>query len=421
MTASLLTSPALAPEALLERLLGEHRPGFALRREFSTDPGIYQLDLDRIWRRSWLFAGHTCQVARPGDYLVFDLDHDSIVIVRDEHGALHALHNTCRHRGMKVCQRESGHARRLVCPYHQWSYGLDGSLRACGGMDRSGEADPATLGLHRVHVEEAGGLVFVWLGADPAPFAPARAALEPMLAPQGLERAKVAAARTYDVGANWKLVWENNRECWHCHAGHPEYVQANFDAASPADARARQAVAARAEALSRRLRASGLEIDYREPGLIPFPAPERWWSINRTPLAEGFVTESLDGGPVAPLMGDYPEHDVGTLRTRTMPNFWSHSSGDHAVSTRLAPAGPGHTRVQIQWLVHEDAVEGRDYDVDRLLAFWRITSEQDWELCERNQEGVRSSAFTPGPYSSAREYNVIALVGWYLDRIAADA
>ncbi len=410
--------PATGADALLEQLLDEHRPGFALQRELSTDPGIYQLDLERIWRRSWLFAGHACQVPSPGDYLVFDVDVDSIVIVRDERGALHAMHNICRHRGTRVCQQEHGNARRLVCPYHQWSYGLDGTLRACGGMDRTGEADPRELGLRPVPVEEAGGLVFVWLGPDPAPFDPARAALEPMLVPQGLDRAKVAAVRAYEVAANWKLVWENNRECWHCHVGHPEYVKANFDTASRSDDRARQAIEARAEAVSRRLRASGLRIDHREPGLIPFPAPDRWWSINRTPLAEGFVTESLDGEPVAPVMGDYPAHDVGTLRMRTMPNFWNHSSGDHSVSTRLAPGGPGRTRVQVQWLVDRDAVEGRDYDVDRLVAFWRLTSEQDWQLCERNQEGVRSSAFVPGPYSSEREYNVIAFTEWYLEQIA---
>jgi Rieske 2Fe-2S family protein len=134
----------------------------------------------------------------------------------------------------------------------------------------------------------------------------------------------------------------------------------------------------------------------------------------------GWLTESMDGRPVAPTMGDYPTHDVGTLRMRTMPNFWNHSSGDHSVSTRLAPAGPGRTRVQVQWLVHGDAVEGKDYRLDELLPFWQLTSEQDWELCAQNQTGVRSSAFTPGPYSSTREYNVIRYIDWYLHAIAND-
>jgi Rieske 2Fe-2S family protein len=103
---------------------------------------------------------------------------------------------------------------------------------------------------------------------------------------------------------------------------------------------------------------------------------------------------------------------------RTMPNFWNHSSSDHGVSTRLAPAGPGATRIQVQWLVHADAVEGVDYRLESLLPFWELTSEQDWALCERNQAGVRSSAFVPGPYSTAREYNVIRYTEWYLHEIA---
>jgi len=109
---------------------------------------------------------------------------------------------------------------------------------------------------------------------------------------------------------------------------------------------------------------------------------------------------------------------VDTLRMRTMPNFWTHSSSDHAVSTRLAPAGPDRTRIQVQWLVHADAMEGADYQLDALLPFWELTSEQDWALCERNQAGVASPAFTPGPYSRRREYNVIRYVEWYLAAVA---
>src|SRR5262245_33121733 len=117
-------------------------------------------------------------------------------------------------------------------------------------------------------------------------------------------------------------------------------------------------------------------------------------------------------------MCSYPTREVGPPRMRTMPNFWNPASSDHAVSTRLAPAGPQKTRVEVQWLVKEDAVEGRDYTLDALLPFWQLTSEQDWELCEHNQAGINSSAFTPGPYSTKREYNVIRYTEWYLHEIA---
>jgi glycine betaine catabolism A len=404
-------------ESLLGDLLAAHRPGRALAREFSTDPGIYQLDLQRIWRRGWLFAGHTCQVPRPGDFFTFDVDVDSVIVIRAPDGQLHGLHNTCRHRGMRICREQAGHARLLVCPYHQWSYAPNGDLMACGGMDRDGDLDRRDFGLHRVHVRDVGGLIFVSLASDPPPFEPAARDLSPMLGAQGLPRARVAAVRDYVVRANWKLVWENNRECWHCNANHPQYIKANYDNAPIDDARIQAEAAAIARRTSEQLIAHGLAIDYQEAGMVRFPAPDCWWSINRTPLVSGWVTESMDGRPVAPLMGDYPTHDVGTLRMRTMPNFWNHSSSDHSVSTRLAPAGPGQTRVQVQWLVHEDAVEGRDYRLETLLPFWQLTSEQDWELCAQNQAGVSSSAFTPGPYSTTREYNVIRYTEWYLHAI----
>ncbi len=419
MSSPFLTSWQLAEaQALLDRLIAEHKPGHALPREFQTDPGIYQLELERVWRRGWLFAGHTCQVKSPGDYFVFDLDTDSIIVIRGDDERLHALHNTCRHRGMKVCQAESGHLTRIVCPYHQWSYALNGELMACGGMDKDGDLDRRDFGLHRVHVREVGGLVFVCLAPDPIPFEAAAQALGALLAPQGFERAKVAATRTYEVRANWKLVWENNRECWHCNANHPQYVKANYDNAPIDDPALKREIEAQARATSARLHAEGLRIDYQEAGMVPFPSAYGWWSINRTPLTPGWVSESMDGRPVAPLMGSYSTPDVGTLRMRTMPNFWNHASSDHAVSTRLAPAGPQTTRIHVQWLVREDAVEGTDYTLDALLPFWELTSEQDWTLCENNQAGVNSSAFTPGPYSTKREYNVIRYTEWYLHEIA---
>jgi Rieske 2Fe-2S family protein len=155
--------------------------------------------------------------------------------------------------------------------------------------------------------------------------------------------------------------------------------------------------------------------------MTSFPDPENniWYSANRTPLVEGYVTESMDGSRVAPLMGDYREPGADTLRIRTLPNFWNHSSCDHGVSTRLLPVGPQLTSVRVWWLVDAAAEEGRDYKLDALMPFWQLTSEQDWEICERQQRGINSSAYTPGPYSRYKEYNVEGFVRWYLKVLAA--
>lgn len=405
----------------LTAALGQHRAGHALPRIFHLDESIYEYELETIWRRSWLLAGCSAQAPKHGDFFRFDLGDHSLVFVRDEAGSLHALHNTCRHRGMPICSATAGKVKRWVCPYHQWTYGLDGRLIACGHLEDD-HVDFDGYGLHRAEVREVAGLVFVWLGNEPDPLDPATADISRALALQGLDRAKVAHQIDYDVKANWKLLWHNNRECWHCHAGHPEYVRANFDA-SPDGPPVRRIAETRARDHARVLAAvpAGRELlaidRHDRPGLYRFPAEGRWWSANRTPLAPGFVTESLDGSPVAPLMGDYPDYDVGTLRMRAVPSFWLHASADHAVITRLAPAGPERTLVRVQWLVAADALQGRDYQLDRLLPFWRLTSERDWSLCERNHAGIRNPAFTPGPYSPRREYNVIEFDRWYATRL----
>lgn len=417
-----LRTRSLEPEEPgVKTLLARHQPGWSLAAEFHRSPDIYRADIKGIWRAGWLFAGHSCEVSKPGDYFTLELDTDSIIIIRGENGEIHGLHNVCRHRGSLVCAEPQGHASRLVCPYHQWAYSSDGSLIACRGMQPG--LDKAQFGLRAVEVKEVEGLVFISLAEKPIPFDPARDALTPLLRPQGFRRAKVAAVADYLVKANWKLVWENNRECYHCNLNHPQYIKANFDHYNADDTtpRIREEISAAVQRSSMKWSATGLAATHKATGMTLFPDAERniWFSINRTPLVDGWVSESMDGKQVAPLMGDYQEADVGTLRMRTLPNFWNHSSCDHGVSTRLLPLGPELTAIRVWWLVHHEAAEGRDYDLAKLKPFWQLTSEQDWLICERQQKGVNSSAYRPGPYSTFKEYNVDSFVRWYLRMLSA--
>ena len=399
------------------------RSGWSLPGEFYRDAEIYRRDVERVWRTGWLFAGHTCEIPKPGDYLTLDVDTDSILIVRGANGALHALHNVCRHRGSQICSEACGHVSRLICPYHQWAYDLDGTLLACRGMPAG--LDKARFGLHRVHAREVEGLVFISLAKTPIPFEPASRELAPMLKPQGFCRARIARTVDYLVKANWKLVWENNRECYHCNANHPQYIKANFDHYNADDTtpRIRGQIADWITRSEGKWAAIGLAPTHKQTGMTLFPDGKRgiWFSANRTPLADGWVSETMDGRQVAPVMGEYPAADVGTLRVRALPNFWNHSSCDHGVRTRLLPAGPQQTAVRVYWLVDEKAVEGRDYDLAKLMPFWQLTSEQDWFICERQQKGVNSSAYTPGPYSTFKEYNVESFVQWYLNMVKIGA
>ncbi len=408
----------MTPE--LRQRLAALVPERALPGALTTDADLFRLELDRIFAAGWLFVALSAELADPGDLVTLELGDWSVLVVRGGDSTVRAFHNVCRHRGMRLVASAESSVLTFVCPYHQWTYGLDGRLRGCGGMDRGEGLDRAAHGLLAIPVEVVGGLVFIALHPTAPAFAMARRALGDALAPQGLDHARVAAERHWSVAADWKLLWENNRECWHCVEGHPTYVRANYDTLGEGDSRRRAALAARLGEMDRELRGSGLDVQTRQGGLHPFPTAGCWWAVNRTALTPGFVTESADGGPVAPLMGAYTAPNVGTLRVRTLPNFWCHASGDHAVVTRLLPRGPGRTDVRVQWVVDREARAGVDFDVGRLMAFWLRTSEEDWSLCERAQLGMRSPACQAGPLSRRWEANVIALHEWYRAILGGD-
>jgi Rieske 2Fe-2S family protein len=418
-----MSDGTLTSAGLTQMLMAQYQPGYSLPRPFYQEPELYQLELEQIWRRGWLFAGYTCQIPQPGDFFVYEIDTDSIVIVRQADQSIAAFHNLCRHRGSLIVAELAGRCQSFVCPYHQWSYALDGSLQ----HTRSMPADFSRLdwSLKPIAIRNLSGAIYICLSRQPPDFVPARQVMEPMMRPQGFEQAQIAEIIDYDIHANWKLVWENNRECYHCDVNHPQYVKANFDRydQDTLNLNIAQQLRAATQRLETELCRQGLSSADSHAGLFRFPDAERnlWYAANRTALVAGYVSESLDGRQVAPLMGSYSQPDVGTLRLRTLPNFWNHSSCDHAVSTRLTPAGIHLTRARVIWLVSDSAKAGQDFDLDTLLPFWQLTSEQDWQICERQQRGINSSAYQPGPLSPLQEANVDQFIRWYLRQLVAEA
>ncbi len=404
----------------LASLIAQRRDGCSMPQEFYTDPSLHETDVAQIFRRHWVFVGHSCQIKAPGDFFTVTIGKDPLIIIRADDGEIRALHNVCRHRGTLINREDCGKVRRLVCPYHQWTYERDGKLASCRGMHEGINQDE--LGLLTVHLEDLEGMLFVCLADTPPDFETAREAMASLIRPQRMTEAKVAKIVDYNVAANWKLVWENNRECYHCNVNHPQYIKANFDHFNSDDTTPaiKKRIDDSAERHKVQCNKNKLEITHKETGMATFPDPDHgyWYAANRTTLTEGYVSESMDGRQVAPLMGDYTEADVGTMRCRTMPNMWNHSSCDHVVSTRLLPLAANRTQVRVMWLVHPEAEVGRDYELEKLMPFWQLTSEQDWELCRFAQIGISSSAYNPGPYSTHKEYNVDAFVRWYLEALA---
>ena len=415
----MLTLNAEEISTLRERI-SSRLPNYGLPRPFYHEELLYRIEMEYIWRGGWLFAGHSCQIPNPGDYFLYHVGEDSLIIVRGDDGQARALYNVCRHRGSIICGAEEGHVKRFICPYHQWTYDRSGHLLLYRGMQDG--LDKSELGMHSAHAREVEGMIFISLADHPLDFTPASAAIGPVTHPQGLTRAKVAKIMDFDVHANWKLVWENNRECYHCNVNHPQYIKANFDHYNEDDTinRISEELALVTERSEAKWAAAGLAVSRDEAGLTEFPDPERniWYSANRTPLVDGYLSETMTGKLVAPLMGEYTEaEDIGTLRIRSLPNFWNHSSVDHGVSTRLTPAGLYATQVRLIWLVDEKAVEGVDYNLDDMVPFWWLTSDQDREICENAQRGVNSHTYVPGPLSTFKEYNVERYLSWYLRQL----
>jgi len=397
-----------------DRLLRQ-RPGFSLDREFYASPELYRLDLELIWYRDWLFAGHDCELAKPGSYLTLQVGDYPVIVVRGSDGVIRAFHNSCRHRGSRLCAAEKGITAKLVCPYHQWTYELDGRLLFA--RDMGSDFDPARYGLKPVHCEGVAGYLFVCVAPVAPDFAPARAMVEPYLAPHRLREAKVAHETTIVEKGNWKLVWENNRECYHCAGSHPELCRTFPDAPTYVDLSGGATEPAIVD-LWERCRALGLPSGFDI-------ADDAQYRVTRLPLLRAAESYTLSGKPAVrrPLSDGVTASRLGALLLYHYPTTWNHVLADHAISFRVLPHGPTETAVTTKWLVHKDAVEGVDYDIEDLTRVWNATNDQDRRIVEENQRGVNSPAYEPGPYSALHESGVIQFVDWYrstLQRRLAD-
>jgi glycine betaine catabolism A len=380
-------------------LLNTREKNFSLPGRFYGDPAFYDLDLEAIYYRRWILAGFECEIAEPGDYLTLMVGRSSVIVLRDDERNVRAFHNTCRHRGSRICLAEKGKAKKLTCPYHQWTYNLDGKLFYAGRMHD--DFDPSGIGLGPVNVETLEGMIYICL-ADKAPsFDAYRSRLQPYLAPYELKNVKLAHSADLVENANWKLVIENSRECYHCPARHPELVQT-------------------------------LLLDYSHTSLDSNPNVVAFWEkcreagfpsgaengddfgLSRLRLTDESVSITMDGKPaVSQRLGKAPEWHIGTMRWEHFPSMFAHIFPDYAFFFRALPISPEKTLVNAKWLVHRDAVEGRDYDLQNLLKVWTVTNDQDLDLVERNQEGVNSIGYQPGPYSQKTEKSVIKFTEWY--------
>jgi Rieske 2Fe-2S family protein len=404
-----------AADGWIDALCAAQRRGYSLDQAFYQDPAIFRRDVERVLGNHWIMAGHASQVPSAGDYFLFDVGGESIIVVRGAGNAIHAHYNVCRHRGSRVVLDSEGHAASLTCRYHGWSYALDGALRAASHMPEGFER--REHGLVPCHVRLVEGLIFISLAREAPDLDPIAAGVTPFLKLHGTSDARVAERRTFPLSANWKLAIENYLECYHCRVAHPQYCRVEIkvdrigDSTSAAqaryDARYRE-WRARADALGTTLADFGTELPLDER----LPRAQLGAGY-RAPLREGFLTETEDGKPAAPLMGTFPDYDGGETALAIGPFTYMLAANDHAVFFQFVPRDAGHSDMIVTWLVAGSARADRDYDLGRLTWLWTVTTEQDKAIIEANAAGVRSSRYEPGP-PSLLEGDVAGFRAWYL-------
>lgn len=383
-------------------------------RAHSLDQALYnseaafQHDLVRIFQRYWVLAGHAAMAANPGDYFLCEIANENVIIVRGHDLVLRAFANVCRHRGSRICKNPQGRASVLVCPYHAWTYNLDGSLRSARHMPT--DFDRRLYGLKALAIEVIEGLIFVSLAEKPLSLEAARKAIGGAYAPYGWSDAKVAHRETSAVTANWKLAVENYLECYHCTPSHPEYSKLH------ALEQPLEQIETLNAAMEARTCALGLAIPSTDRRVGSSTGDASVFTF-RYALYDGVKTGGPDGKALAPLMGAFKDYDGGVTSTHFAPSSFFIAYPDHGVIYRFIPLTASTSAMELIWLVRGDAREGVDYDLDKLTWLWRVTTEADKRIAEDNQKGVNSRFYEPGPYSPA-EPNAIRWIEWYLEEIA---
>ncbi len=387
----------------IDALFTARRNGYTLPQALYTHDDAFDFDMKAIFAQSWLSVGFDCELPKSGSYLSLMIGKWPVIIVRDKSGNIRAFHNSCRHRGSMICALGSGTSPKLVCPYHRWTYDLNGALFNANQM--ADDFDKSDHGLKPIALEIVAGAMFICLSDDPPPFAEFGEKLSQYAAPHHYKDAKVAFQSVLVEHANWKLVMENARECYHCGTGHPELAKTfpvdmsnHFDLAD--DEAAQQFAAA--------MKANGLATD---------PLEGDWWQVARFALNKDCVSITMDGKHASQkLMCDANSGDIGSMRWAIDPHCFVHSTADHVFWFSAMPVSATETHVTGKWLVHKDAVEGVDYDVNALSDLWTRTNCQDKELAENNHMGVNSLGYAPGPYSPDSEMLSRRFTDWYCDQ-----
>jgi len=370
-----------ATRALRKTAKGSAAGEKSLAQKYFVSPEVFAEEQKKIFAKEWLLVGHQSQIATPGDYIVQRVNGESLIIIRDKGGEIHGFFNVCRHRGSRLIEDDGGNCGTIQCPYHAWTYGLDGRLIGAPHMDEVPDFNKADYPLHSVNVGVWEGFIFVNL-SDASTERGGYKSLEKWFAPLhgkfshwNMSILRPAKRIEYDVRANWKLMFENYSECYHCPGVHPQLQKV-----SPYDS---------------------AENDLREG-----------------PFLGGFM--KINPGKSLTMSGNACAAFVGKIENlqqvfyyTIFPNMLVSLHPEYVMVHQLWPQSPERTLIICDWLFHPDAFRRKDFNPQDAIEFWDMTNKQDWHVCELSQQGISSRAYTPGPFSS-RESIPAAWDDYYL-------
>jgi Rieske 2Fe-2S family protein len=335
-----------------------------LPQRYFVSPEIFAKEQEKIFSAQWVLVGHQSQIAKAGDYFVQEVAGESLIIARDQRSEIRAFYNVCRHRGTRLCEDAAGHSSTIQCPYHAWTYALDGRL--VGAPHMTGETipgfDKADYSLHAVRLALWEGFIFVNLGDGLVSLEEWFAPLAGKFSQWNMPRLRSAKRIEYDVRANWKLIFENYSECYHCPGVHPMLSKVS-----------------------------------------PYDSAEN--DLTEGPFLGGFMkvhkgkSLTMSGNTCALSVGD--GNDLQHVFYYSIfPNMLLSMHPEYVMVHQLWPQAPDRTLIHCDLLFHPEAFDRSDFHPDDAINFWDITNKGDWHVCELSQQGIASRVYQPGPYSS---------------------
>lgn len=341
---------------------------FTLPGAYYTSQAIFAKEQDLLFGGQWVYVGRAEQLPEPGSYLLVNMGHESVIVVRNRQRQLRAFYNLCRHRGTRMCTQEHGQfSNSIQCPYHAWTYSLDGELVGARLMEEVEGFERADFGLLPVAVTEWEGFIMLNMSPDPEPFEQAYAPLINRFPAWNIANLHSAQTIEYNIKANWKLIFQNYSECYHCPLIHPELAE---------------------------------QTDYRsgQNDLSEGPFLGGYMILNDTHATFGIGEVAGGRPPVGTVTGD----DLQRVYFYSIfPNMLLSLHPDYVLVHALYPLDNGTTRIVCDWLFEPMTMAQADFDPSDAVSFWDTTNLQDWHVCELTQLGVQSRAFVPGPYAQS--------------------